>query len=252
MRKNHDSSDKSGNAVILSSRLSSLAAYVIKGEPAADIGSDHAQLACYLVSSGICPRAICGELGDGPYRRSFHYVDSLGLTELINVRQGDGLEVLNHGEAATVVIAGLGGNTICDILRANISKTQSFERILVQPAGPLLEVRSLAAERGWEIIDESVVKAGKHFYVNIALAPCSGKPYRLSEKELRWGPRLLAKKDEPAVRVYLQSQIDKYSAIIGQITADAGARAFEVKNTYQRIKEDLEETVHDHNTPGDF
>lgn len=46
----------------ISSRLMSIADLVIAGEPVADIGSDHALLACYLVDEGRCPRAICGEL----------------------------------------------------------------------------------------------------------------------------------------------------------------------------------------------
>ena len=54
----------------ISSRLMSIADLVIAGEPVADIGSDHALLACYLVDEGRCPRAICGELGEGPYRRT--------------------------------------------------------------------------------------------------------------------------------------------------------------------------------------
>jgi len=223
-------------------RLLSLAEMVIPGEPVADIGSDHALLPCYLVSQGLCPRAICSELRDGPFSRTLEAVNRNNLSSLIEVRQGDGLEVLAPGEVRTVVIAGMGGNNIIDILQRSTAKTKSFARLVLQPNNARFELRRLAASQGWRIENESVVRDGD-FYVNLSIAPEPAEPYMLSEAELRWGPVLIKKKRDPAVREYFAFQLHKLARIWDGIPPAGSDRSRRRQETIgQRIKE-LEEVL---------
>jgi tRNA (adenine22-N1)-methyltransferase len=221
----------------------SIADLVIAGEPVADIGSDHALLACYLVDEGRCPRAICGELGEGPYRRTFEAVCKYGLDHLIEVRQGNGLEVLAVGEVATVVLAGMGGNTIVSILNASPPKTQSFNRLVLQPMNALVEVRRLASSKGWSIEKETVVKDGD-YYVNLVLNPRCRQDNKLSETELRWGPLLMQDaQKEPVVRDYYRFQLDKLERIIAGIPKHSTGRSLRRKQEYEKRKKELEEVL---------
>ncbi len=221
----------------------SIADLVIPGEPAADIGSDHALLACYLVDEGRCPRAICGELGDGPYRRTLEAVRKYGLDHLIEVRQGDGLEVLDCGEVATVVLAGMGGYTIVSILNASPAKTQSFKRLVLQPMNALAEVRRLANSKGWKIEKETVVKDGD-YYVNLVINPQCRQDNKLSETELRWGPILMqGAAQESVVRDYYRFQLDKLERIIAGIPNNSTGRSLMRKQEYERRKKELEEIL---------
>ncbi len=221
----------------------SVADLVIAGEPVADIGSDHALLACYLVREGCCPRAICGELGDGPYRRTLEAVFRHGLHHLIEVRQGNGLEVLAEGEVATVVLAGMGGNTIVNILNASPAKTQSFKRLVLQPMNALGQVRRLADSRGWSIEKETVVKDGD-YYVNLVLNPRSRQEHKLSETELRWGPLLMRDAtEEPVVRDYFRFHLDKLERIIAGIPDQSTGRSLMRKREYEKRKKELEEIL---------
>jgi len=221
----------------------SIADLVIPGEPAADIGSDHALLACYLVDEGRCPRAICGELGDGPYRRTFEAVRKHGLGHLIEVRQGNGLEVLACGEVATVVLAGMGGNTIVDILNASPVKTKSFKRLVLQPMNALAEVRRLANSNGWCIEEETVVKDGD-YYVNLVLNPQLLQDHKLSEAELRWGPILMRSAvKEAVVKDYYRFQLDKLERSIAGIPNHSTGRSLMRKREYEKTKKELEEIL---------
>ena len=100
----------------LDARLLAAAALVLPGKAAADIGTDHNYLPVYLVKNGICPYVIASDKAPQPYENACQLVELLSLTRQISVRLGDGLQVLEPGEAATVVMTGMGGRLMMDIL----------------------------------------------------------------------------------------------------------------------------------------
>lgn len=223
-------------------RLLEVASYVIANESMADIGSDHALLPCYLVSQGMCPRAIIGELTNGPYQRACRVIKERGLAQLIEVRQGDGLEILWPGEVSTLVLAGMGGRTITNILESAGSKVESFKRLVVQPMNALPLVRSLAGYKGWIIEQETVVK-DEDYYVTIVMRPKRGKTCIYKDLELELGPIILERNEEPIIRDYLSFSLHKMASIIAQIPEQGGERAQQVKLLYQNRKQELEEIL---------
>lgn len=220
----------------------SVAQQIIVGEPMADIGSDHALLPCYMIAEGLCPWAICGELGDGPFGRTRQAVREQGLSGLIQVRQGNGLEVLVPAEVSTVVLAGMGGNNIIDILKKSIDKTMSYKRLILQPMNALSEVRLLASNWGWKIERETVVK-DSDYYVNLVINPQSGQPYRLSDRELRLGPYFLNHCGDSKVRDYYNFHLEKYRQIISGIPHESSSRALVQKRAFEERIKELEEIL---------
>lgn len=222
----------------LPNRLAKICEYVVEGKPLADIGSDHALLPCFLVERGVCPSAICGELTKGPFNRAKQAVLENELSEMIEVRQGSGLEVLKEGEVSTVVIAGMGGNTIVEILES-ASHVETFSRLILQPAGSLAEVRDLIARRGWVIEDETVVRE-RGFFVIMVICPHSGESYHLSDLEKEFGPVLLGKAKQSAVQDYLLYETNKLNRIIQQIRDHGEEEARLVGKKYTVLKNQLE------------
>ena len=179
-----------------------IAGLLIPGQPASDIGADHALLSIYLIEQQIAPRVIATELGDGPYQRLCKAVDSSPYANCIEVRQGDGLQPLQPGEVTSVVMAGMGGDTMVQVLSYDWIKASSFDSFVFQPMSRPNALRGALAQQGWELTDEKLVEQNHHIFNIIAALP-GGQPYHLSPLELDIGPILL-RQTSPAARIYRQ------------------------------------------------
>ncbi|MDR7867234.1 MAG: class I SAM-dependent methyltransferase [Sporomusaceae bacterium] len=176
----------------LSKRLATIAALVPPGSRLADIGTDHAYLPVYLVSEGIVPSAVAGEVNQGPFRAAGEALARVGLTDRIDLRFGDGLAVLAPGEVDTAVIAGMGGPTIVEILDARPEVTASLSCLVLQPMLGGGVVRRWLASAGWHIVAEALVEEDGRLYEVIAAAPGAAEEYE--EILLDIGPLLWARR----------------------------------------------------------
>src|SRR5690625_3858580 len=99
----------------LSKRLQKIADIITKGSYFVDIGSDHAYLPCFVCLSDPTTKAIAGEVREGPYERALETVNYYQLGDQIQVRLGNGLNVIDEN-VNEVVIAGMGGSLISKII----------------------------------------------------------------------------------------------------------------------------------------
>ncbi|WP_054024234.1 tRNA (adenine(22)-N(1))-methyltransferase [Bacillus sp. FJAT-28004] len=150
----------------LSRRLQKIADYVTVGSRVADIGSDHAMLPVYLLQMDKCPTAIAGELNRGPYEAAKKQGAAAGLTSRLTVRQGDGLNVLQPGEADTVTIAGMGGSLMSDILEAGhtAGKLEGVMELVLQPNVGEEVVREWLLKHNWYLAAESILEEDGKIY----------------------------------------------------------------------------------------
>lgn len=198
------------SGVKLSPRLYAISRLIEPGRVCADIGADHAQLSIFLVEQKLVPKVIVTDVAEGPYERATRAAEGCSWAHLIDLRQGNGLQPLKPGEAGTIIIAGLGGDTIADILRYDWGKSESFAQYILQPMSRAWVLRSTLAERGWPIKNEQVIPEDSHFYPVIEAAP-GNNPYRLSPLEADIGPLVMAFPAEN--RGYLMSWQKKYRKI---------------------------------------
>ena len=120
------------------------------------------------------------------------------MTDVISVRLGDGLDVIEAGEVDCITIAGMGGPLITGILSRGKEKLKAVKRLVLQPNIAAGSIRKWLSEQGWELIDEEIIKEdGKIYEILVAE---KGEPYRPYgknlEAELFLGPILLRKKPE--------------------------------------------------------
>ncbi|WP_270172261.1 tRNA (adenine(22)-N(1))-methyltransferase [Paenibacillus sp. SYP-B4298] len=187
--------------ITLSKRLDTIASLVSSQHRVADIGSDHALLPVYLLQSGKCPAAIAGELNEGPYKAACRQVAAAGLQQKIQVRQGNGLDVLHQSEADTITIAGMGGGLIRDILESGraAGKLEGVRELVLQPnVGEELVRRWLVAHH-WVLQAERIVlEDGKIYEIMHATsakdvqeaAEANGKLYHPGFWEQTYGQQL--------------------------------------------------------------
>lgn len=152
----------------LDTRLKLAADEVRKGKKVADIGTDHAYLPAYLIENNICPSAIAADIGKGPLENAQKVVStSKNLSDRIELRLSDGLKEIRPDEAEDIVIAGMGGILISEILTAAPWVKDETKRLILQPMSHAEDVRRYLCENGFEIIKEKACTDGRHNYILI-------------------------------------------------------------------------------------
>ncbi len=213
----------------LSPRLLALARFVPCGTLPADIGTDHAYLPIYLVTSGKCSRALAGDVHQGPFEAAKRAVQEFGLADRISIRKGDGLAVLRPGEANVAIIAGMGGGTIQGILEAEPEIANALAQLILQPMVDAGQLRGWLLNNGWQISAEELVEEEGRLYEIIL---CQQMPdsrelagtAKLDPVILEIGPKLLEQK-HPLLPKHLEKLIQDRQRVIAQISNSQSATA---------------------------
>ena len=205
------------NEIKLSRRLEAVVKEIPAGARIADIGTDHACLPCRAVLAGIAVSAIAGEIVEGPYRAACRQVAQSGLEGRVSVRKGDGLGVVGPGEVDVLILSGLGGAAIRDILEQGKAKLDSVVRLILQPNIAAHHVRRWFLDNGWELVKENILEeAGEIYEILIGERGQPERPYKRdlpertckaldvsrspSQAEILLGPFLMAEKSETFIK----------------------------------------------------
>ncbi|HZG13633.1 MAG TPA: tRNA (adenine(22)-N(1))-methyltransferase TrmK [Candidatus Bathyarchaeia archaeon] len=209
------------SSIVISRRLRHIAQYCLPGARVADIGSDHALLASYLLLNNIASFVIAGELNEGPYQSALRQIESLRLQDRVSVRKGNGLAVLSPGEADTICIAGMGGQLIASILEAGKEKLEGVKQLILQPNVGEEVVRRWLLVNQWQLVDETILEEDGILYEILVAQP--GEPLtpytgvdRPVEDLLKLGP-FLWKKKEPLLIHKWNRELEKWRHIRDQI-----------------------------------
>lgn len=174
-------------------RLECLVRWVPPGTAVADVGSGHGLLPIYLVQKGIARRAVATENRPGPWVAVRRAVEEAGLTHLIEVRLGDGLQALRPGEEEVIILAGLGGGTMARILSVSRAVAEAAHRLILQPVDAPERVRSWLLAAGWDLVSEELVCQRGRVYDALLTVP-------RRERVLEGGAPALAEEVEALVR----------------------------------------------------
>ncbi len=125
----------------LSPRLAAVASLVREGAFLADVGTDHAQLPAALMECGKIRGAVASDVNEGPVAHARETVRACGFEGQIDVLLTDGLAGLEGYAPTDIVIAGMGGELIRDILAASPIPKKSGVRLILQPMTMQRELR---------------------------------------------------------------------------------------------------------------
>lgn len=146
----------------LDDRLAAAFAYVRPGHAAADIGCDHGKLTAALAGSGRCPLVLACDLRPDPLEKARRLCAPYG--EKVQCRLGNGLSVVAPGEVEDIIIAGMGAETIIEILEAAPWVRDTRYNLVLVPATKHSILRRWLARSGFALVGETLCQAAGRWY----------------------------------------------------------------------------------------
>ena len=117
----------------LNQRLGSVAGFIRKDANVADIGSDHGYLPVYLALNNNTRRIIASDISRNSLKAAMRSAEKYGVADKIEFIVTDGMKGMDNTNIDTIVIAGMGGETISKILsEAPWTKTCDID-VILQP-----------------------------------------------------------------------------------------------------------------------
>ncbi len=234
-------------ALHLSDRLTALCNMVTEGNRLCDVGCDHAWVPIFLVQQGKIPGALAMDVVQGPLQMAGANVAAYGYGPYIELRQSDGLDAYEKGQADTLLIAGMGGMLITQILEKDPEKTRDFKEIILEPQSETAQVRRALRRLQLELTEEDMVEEDGKFYPILRAVPTEesrqreqAADYYRRETQIdlprevtdEFGPCLLQHR-HPVLLSYLHWRRDICEAVVRQL-----AKAIETMTGQDPLQEE--------------
>lgn len=198
----------------LSERMKMVAGLVAPCRTLADVGCDHGYLSIWLLRHAVCEKAIAMDLREGPLlhaeenRRFFH------MEERMELRRSDGLEKLSPQEAEAIVLAGMGGKLVRDILERGAACVGAASQLVLQPQSELPEVRKYLHRNGFRIAAEAMCFEDGKYYTAMRAEPGTEPPY--TEEEYLAG-KCLIDVQHPVAAAYIKMLTEKRRRVMREL-----------------------------------
>ena len=177
----------------LSVRLKAVANYVDDNSKVIDIGCDHGFLSIFLAKKYDNIKIIASDINENALNNAISNINKMHLQNKIETRLGNGLDVVTADEIDTIIISGMGSNTIVGMLKYARNKLTYVKDIIVQSNTDLYFLRKNITSLSYYIEDEILVEDKNIIYTVIKFN--KGKR-RYNYKELYLGPVLTTKNDD--------------------------------------------------------
>lgn len=196
---------------MLDKRLKLCAEFVSGKGAVCDVGTDHAYLAIELLKSGKCRKVIASDVKEGPLEAARRNVEKYGVSDKVELVLSDGLENINLDGVTDIVIAGMGGETIVNILEDYFYENCLEDiQLILQPMSKPEMLREFLYNRGYMNISERAVEDGNRIYTVICAKEGNYQFRQLTEYESVAG---FLDEDDETGKKYRQKKAEKFSKI---------------------------------------
>lgn len=220
-------------SLVLKGRLKLIAEKVPICNTVADIGTDHAYIPVYLIQQNVCKKSIASDVKIGPVKIAERNISQYKLNDRIETRLGSGLDTIVENEADAIIIAGMGGTLVAELLEANSAKAKKATALILQPMNDLDVVRKWLYDHKFDIYDEELVAEGPKYYCVFA-ARYSGEDKAYKDFQLHVGEKLIEKND-PLLLPYCEMKVSQIDRVLNQLVAME--KNSELKSYYSELRE---------------
>ena len=220
----------------LTPRLRAVAELVPLGAALADIGTDHAYLPVWLLLQGRVRKAIAADLRQGPLDRARLTARQHECNNGISFRLCDGLAQIGADEVDTIVVAGMGGETIAAILEAASWTRHERYTLILQPMSAQPELRSWLWRNGFEIRKEEIIREGDKLYNILVASFGNPTPMTLGEE---WAGKQSRELVQPEREEYLTRLLEKTERAVTGISRGKSEENSQRLNEAIRVRDAL-------------
>lgn len=223
----------------LSNRLKKIAELVDFGATVIDVGTDHGYVPNFLCEKKISRDIIATDISKNSLEKSIELTRERDNEKYIRNILANGIVKENRDN---IIIAGLGGIQIAEIILNSIEIARSAKKLILQPMQKTNILRRELNNMGFEIIDEEIIFEDDRYF-EIILARYSGQIKKLEEVDFYFSNNLIKKKD----KVYLdflserQRELEKILKNINNDSDRTKKRSCELKSLLIRTKEAIDE-----------
>ena len=164
----------------LSSRLAAVARQIPPGAAVIDVGTDHAMVPVWLIQSGRAVRVLATDIRPGPLESAASLIRRTGTGDRIRLMRTDGLTGIGPGDGDTVVLAGMGGETMISILAA-APWTKDGALLILEPQSKRAELRRWLNDNGYRILSECLAEDAGRIYPVLRVRGGTAPAYSAAE-----------------------------------------------------------------------
>ena len=213
---------------MLSKRLKVVLDYIENDDIVADIGCDHGYLGIACIEKGIKFVQLIDNK-EGPLSSAKANLKNYDSSKY-DLTLSDGLDLINN-LVNTVVICGMGGELIVDIINNHLDIVKNMKKVIVQANTKINYLRKYLSEHSLKIVDESIVEDMDKIYEIIVFTyeECSEK---LDDFDILFGPCLRKEKNTVFIKKWTE-RLNEYNRILSNSYVE------EIKKEKEMIEEVL-------------
>ena len=225
----------------LSKRLNKIAELVDFGASVIDVGTDHGYVPNFLCENKISSDIIATDISNNSLQKSIELTKELENEKYIRNILANGII---DEKRDNIIIAGLGGIQIAEIINNSIEIAKSANKLILQPMQKTQILRRELNNLGFKIIDEYIIyEDDRYFEIIVARFLKGVKIGTFKDEDYYFSKKLIDKKD----KTYLKFLLDKKTYLENILqnfdpnNLRTKKRSDEIKSLILKIEEAIDE-----------
>ena len=225
----------------LSKRLNKIAELVDFGASVIDVGTDHGYVPNFLCENKISSDIIATDISNNSLQKSIELTKELDNEKYIRNILANGII---DEKRDNIIIAGLGGIQIAEIINNSIEIAKSANKLILQPMQKTQFLRRELNNMSFKIIDEYIIyEDDRYFEIIVARFLKGVKIETFKDEDFYFSKKLIDKKD----KTYLKFLLDKKTYLENILqnfdpnNLRTKKRSDEIKSLILKIEEAIDE-----------